>query len=278
MKPATQKHASRELRKQRKLLPRNLKIITLDIETSPIIAYTWGTFKQFIGLDQIIRDWTILSFCAKTLGSKEIRYHDVSDNEDYYDDHAIIVALWHELDQADIVVTQNGKRFDHKKINARFLAYGMPPPSPYKMVDTLIESRNVAALTSHKLEWMAQALTDQRKLSHGSFPGFKLWAACLSGNRKAWAEMRKYNPQDVIATEAVYLRLRPWIVGHPNVAAYDDDETQRCPKCGSHHLSKRGFTFTQTGKYQRLQCECGAWTRSRYTLNTTGKRKSLLSN
>lgn len=277
-KPATQKPASRELRKQRKLLPRNLKIVTLDIETSPIIAYTWGTFKQFIGLNQILKDWTILSFCAKTLGIKATRYHSVENQSDYYDDKAIVEALWQELNEADIIIVQNGVKFDVRKINARFLVHGLPPPSPYKVIDTMLEARKLAALTSNKLEWLAQVLTPERKMKHGSFPGFELWAQCLQGNRKAWAEMRKYNPQDVIATEAVYLRLRPWIVGHPNVAAYTDDDQMACPKCGSHHLTKRGFARTQTGLYQRYQCECGAWARGRYTINSKAKRHNLLSN
>lgn len=255
------------------------KIITLDIETSPIIAYVWGLWKQNIGLPQIIRDWSILSFCAKTLGQPDVRYLDVSNQKDFYDDRKIMKALWKELDQADIIITQNGIRFDIKKINARFLSLGMPPPSPYKVIDTMVEAKNVAALTSNKLEWLAQALTDERKRNHGKFPGFLLWTECLKGNAEAWAEMREYNPQDVIATEEVYLQLRPWIQGHPNVNVYDDDETERCPNCGSDHVVKKGFRFTQVGKYPRFKCgDCGAWSRGGYTENTPGKRKSLLRN
>lgn len=255
------------------------KIITLDIETSPIIAYVWGLWKQNIGLPQIIKDWSVLSWCAKTLGDKEIRYLDVAEQADKYDDDAIMHALWHELDEADIVVVQNGVKFDLRKINARFLQMGLPPPSPYKVVDTMLEARKLAALTSNKLEWLAKVLTDVAKDKHHEFPGFELWTACLRGNPKAWAVMRKYNPKDVIATEKVYLKLRPFIVGHPNVAAYDDDERTRCPKCGSHKVEKRGFYVTQTGKYQRYHCsDCGGWSRGRYTINTKEKRHSLLSN
>lgn len=258
---------------------RRPKIITLDIETSPIIAYCWSLWKQNIGLNQIIRDWSILSYSAKTLGSDTIRYKDVSKQKDFYDDRKLLKALWKELDEADIVVTQNGIRFDHRKINARFIAMGMPPPSPFKMVDTKVEASKVAMFTSNKLEWLAQALTDERKLSHGKFPGFLLWTECLKGNPEAWAEMREYNPQDIIATEEVYLKLRPYIVGHPNVNVYDDDETVRCPKCGSHDIVKRGTYTTQVCEYQRYKCNgCGGWSRGRFTQNTLAKRKSLLIN
>lgn len=255
------------------------KIITLDIETSPIIAYVWGLWKQNVGLNQIIRDWSVLSFSAKTLGEDEVRYHDVADQSDYYDDEAIMALLWHELDEADIVITQNGIRFDHRKINARFLALGMPPPSPYKMVDTKVEAAKHAMFTSNKLEWLAPTLTDERKSSHGKFPGFLLWTECLKGNPEAWAEMREYNPQDVISTEKVYLRLRPYIVGHPNVGAYSESEERQCPNCGSHDVTQRGHRYTQVGKYARFKCgACGAWSRGGYTENTPAKRKSMLRN
>jgi hypothetical protein len=82
-----------------------------------------------------------------------------------------------------------------------------------------------------------------------------------------------------VATEKVYLKLRPYIVGHPNVGNYDDNEERVCPKCGSHKVQQRGFSVTQAGKYARYQCtSCGGWSRSRYTLNTKGKRHALLSN
>jgi DNA-directed RNA polymerase subunit RPC12/RpoP len=255
------------------------KIITLDIETSPIIAYVWGLFKQFVGLEQILQDWSVLSFGAKTLGVDGVRYHDVAKQKNFYDDRKIMRALWKELDQADIVITQNGIRFDHKKINARFLILGMPPPSPFKMVDTMVEAKKVAAFTSNKLAWLSRVLSEERKSDHGKFPGFLLWSECLKGNPEAWAEMREYNPQDVIATEEVYLKLRPWIEGHPNLAAYDDNEDMRCPNCSSEHVVRKGFRFTQTGKYARYKCgDCGAWSRGGYTENTLAKRKSLLRN
>lgn len=255
------------------------KIITLDIETSPIQAYTWGIWQQNIGLNQIIKDWSILSYCAKTLGDPDIRYADVSDKADPYDDYDLMQLIWKELDQADIVVTQNGKRFDHRKINARFLALDMRPPSPFKMIDTKVEAAKVAMFTSNRLEWLADVLTDVPKDKHKDFPGFELWTACLAGNQKAWAAMRKYNPRDVIATEKLYLRLRPWIVGHPSVAVGSGHDAETCPKCGSHDIHPRGYVTTQVGVYQRYRCDsCGGWSRGRYDQNGKEARRLLLSN
>lgn len=260
-------------------IPKGVQVLTLDIETSPIVAYVWRTFKENIGLDQIIEDWSILSFTAKWLHESHCTYRSVEGQENLRDDTLVLLELWKLLDQADIVVTQNGVKFDHRKINARFLCAGMPPPSPFKMVDTMLEARKVAAFTSNRLDWLTRILTTTKKDAHTDFPGFKLWKECLAGNPKAWRAMEKYNPKDVLGTEELYLRLRPWIVGHPNVAVYMDTETLTCPKCGSKNVKLRGFTYTQTGKYQRYRCsDCHGWSRSRYTLNTKATRAALLSN
>lgn len=257
-----------------------LVITTLDIETAPITAYVWGLFKQNVGLNQIVTDWSILSMSWKYLGNDEVYYDDVEGQEDLRDDYGLLVILWHILDEADIVIGQNVKGFDVKKVMARFLEAGLPPPSPFKVVDTLLEAKNIAKFTSNKLDWLSQKLTDNAKDHHNEFPGMELWVECLKGNPKAWAVMRKYNPIDVIGTEDVYLKLRPYMVGHPNVAAYYDDESLRCPRCGSVDMGVCDKpALTQTGEYRRYHCNgCGGYSRSRYTLNSKAKRLSLLAN
>jgi predicted RNA-binding Zn-ribbon protein involved in translation (DUF1610 family) len=263
-----------------------VKILTVDIETAPLVGFTWSTWKVNIGLNQILCDWSILSYSAKWLDQKRVIYADtrgqgpalIDNGVGVRNDIKLLRDLWVLLDEADIVVTQNGVKFDKRKINARFIMEGMAPPSPYKVVDTYLEARKLAAFTSNRLAWLSEFLTDTPKDEHKDFPGFELWLECLKDNPKAWKVMQKYNCIDTPATEKVYLKLRPWIEGHPNVTAYDEEETARCPKCGG-SVSPRGFTYTQTGKYQRYRCsKCGGWSRDRYTRNTMGKRKSMLSN
>jgi predicted RNA-binding Zn-ribbon protein involved in translation (DUF1610 family) len=156
---------------------------------------------------------------------------------------------------------------------------GYPPPSPVKILDTMLMARQVAAFTSNKLEWLAQYLSTVPKSKHNDFPGFDLWSECLAGNPKAWAAMRKYNIPDIESCEQVYLKLRPWITGHPNVAIYSDGEELACPVCGGHHMRQDGHSYTNVGQYLRYQCDdCGAWSRSRYTVNSKEKRRALLTN
>lgn len=257
------------------------KILTVDIETAPIEAWAWGLWEQNIGLNQIKTEWSILSYCAKWLDKDILLYEDTSGRgpRKVRDDKKLCKALWWFLNEADIVVAQNGAAFDVKKINARLLMHGFMPYSPIRVVDTTLVAKKHFGFTSNKLAWLSEHLTDTPKDEHRKFPGFELWKECLKDNPEAWEEMRKYNQIDVLATEKVYLRQRPWISGHPNLAAYHDRLELSCPKCGGTDLQFRGSAVSQVGRYQRFQCKgCGGWGRTRKSSLGSIKRQSLLAN
>lgn len=255
------------------------KILVLDVETAPVLAYVWRTFKENVSWDQISTDWYILSFAAKWLGDPRVIYHDQSRKRNIEDDRDLMKKLHKLLNAADIVIAHNGKKFDVRKIKARFILNGFAPPSPFRIIDTMLEARREFAFTSNRLIALTEMLCTEKKLTHAKFPGFELWAQCLKGNAAAWKEMREYNIQDVISLEELYLKLRPWMEGHPNVGAFVDPDETTCPKCGSTNLRRAGFRYTQTGKYTRYQCnDCGGWARGRTVVNTREVRDNLLVN
>lgn len=256
------------------------RVLLIDIETAPILGYVWSLWKQNVGLNQIKDEWYILSFCAKWLGEPEIIYQDI--RHDPHSDESLLQPLWDLLNEADIIIGQNGKAFDMPKIQARLVMHGFLPPRPYKVIDTLLMAKQQFKFTSNKLEWMtgeSAGLTTLKKNQHSKFPGFSLWSECLKGNPEAWDEMKEYNIPDVTSMEELYLKLRPWYVGHPNMAVYVDSDKIACPKCGSHDVEQEGWAFTQVGKYEQYHCgNCGGYSRGRYTRNSTGVRKALLTN
>jgi hypothetical protein len=263
--------------------PPLVKIVTLDIETAPLQSYHWGMWQQNINLSSIQDEWTILSFSAKWLHepAKKIIYRDTGGRgpDKVRDDLDLLKDLWDILNEADIVITQNGISFDIKKINSRMLMNNFPPYSPIKTIDTKVVAKKHFSFTSNKLQWMSEHLTRTKKSEHKSFPGFELWSECLKDNPRAWAEMKKYNCIDTLSTEELYLKMRPWIEGHPSISNYSDKETIACPKCDSNNVVLRGYCTTQTGKYKRYVCkDCGGWSRTRFSLNTKNKSRSLLSN
>lgn len=218
-------------------------------------------------------EWSILSFSAKWLGEDEVTYMDTGGRgaKHVRDDRKLLAVLWDILDQADIVVAQNGREFDIKKINARLLQSGYKPYSPIRVVDTYVEAKKHFAFTSNKLAWLSKHLTETEKLAHKAFPGFELWKECLRDNPRAWHEMKRYNIADTRATEELYLKLLPWIAGHPNLGVYVEAAEPVCPKCASAKLQKRGKSRTQGGEYTRYQCQdCGGWSRGKQALKRRG--------
>lgn len=252
------------------------KMLFIDVETAPILGHVWSLWKQNVGLNQIQEDWYIMSYCAKWAHSDEVIYEDGRDTPE--DDFAMLASLHRLLSEADFVVAHNGDRFDIKKIKARMILQGLQPPSPFKSIDTLKIAKKEFAFTSNKLAYLTDKLCKTKKLDHAKFAGFSLWTECLRGNLEAWEEMKEYNIVDVLSLEELYGILRPWSSMHPNVNAHSDDETEACPKCGSHSIVKRGFFHTNKGKFQRYKCSgCGGWSSSTFSENTQAKRKSLLA-
>jgi len=253
------------------------KILVYDIETAPIIASVWGLWDQNVNLNMIKSDWHVLAWSAKWLGDKpsKIMYMDQRKAKNVEDDKEILKGIWKLLDEADIVITQNGKSFDEKKLNARFILNGMKPPSSYKHIDTKLIASKKFAFTSNKLEYMTDKLcTKYKKLKHNKFSGFELWKECLKGNLSAWKEMEKYNKYDVLSLEELYNKLQPWD-SSINFNVYSDSLDNICA-CGSCNLKKNGFKYTSVGKYQRYVClDCGSEAKDRKNLLSKEKKGSL---
>jgi predicted RNA-binding Zn-ribbon protein involved in translation (DUF1610 family) len=236
------------------------KILLFDIETAPTLGYVWGLWDQNIGLNQIKSNWYVLCWAAKWLGEKKVMTASLPDFPIYKrqpeNDRDVMKALWKLLDEADIVIGQNGDAFDIKKSNARFILHGMNPPSPYKTVDTLKVAKKYFKFESNKLDHLGEIFGLGKKLKTG---GFDLWVEVMRGDMKAWKTMVDYNIGDVKLLEGVYLKMRPWMTNHPNFNLYQDT-LYNCPNCGSQSVQKRGFSRTRTTYQRRYHCQgCGAW-------------------
>lgn len=219
------------------------KILYFDIETFPLMAHVWSKFVDG-SVIAVEREWTIASIAWKWEHQK--RVHGLDCRGHVHDDTLLLTKLWDLFDEADVVIGHNLDKFDVKKVNARFLLEGYPPPSPYQTIDTLKEIRKVAALTSNRLGDVCHQLGIGDKVSTG---GFELWLGCLEDQRWAWDKMMRYNKQDVALLPELYKRIRPWMKTHP--VLHDTG----CHTCGSHNVQKRGTRRTRTGsEYQQYQC------------------------
>jgi predicted RNA-binding Zn-ribbon protein involved in translation (DUF1610 family) len=242
-----------------------MRILVLDIETSPNIAHVWRCYKENVSPDQLLRSHDILCWAAKWYGDNAVYF-----GSGYHTTYRHMLDSIHALlDEADVVVHFNGKKFDIPHLNRAFICEGLLPPSTYKQVDLLEVVKNNFRFPMNKLQHVALALGLGCKEEH---EGHKLWVKCMNGDAAAWARMHKYNIQDVRLTESLYDKLLPWVSNHPNHNLFVDADTRLCPNCGSADVHKRGFHYTIVSRFQRYKCNnCGAWSRGRSNLVERGE-------
>lgn len=251
------------------------KVLIFDIETKPLKGWFWDVWKQNISHEQIISDWICLTWSAKWLGHPEIYSGKLTPEEiANEDDSRIMKDIWKFIDASEVVVAHNGDGFDIIRLNTRFLLHHLPPPSPYQSIDTLKIARKKFAFPHNKLDFIGQVLGLGGKLETG---GMKLWLKVIDGDKEAIDLMEKYNRRDVTLLEEVYLRFRPWIPSHPNLALSLEDNNTRCPVCTSTSISYMDrFYNTSVGRYSVFRCDdCGSIGRTRVNSLTKEKMKHL---
>ena len=243
------------------------KILIFDIETSPMKAYVWNRWHTNVYLEQTISEWFCIAWSAKWLYSNEVIGEVVTPVEALKeDDSRIMKKLYELISQADIIVAHNSDKFDIPKINSRFISLGLPPYKPIFSIDTLKVAKKQFGFSSNKLDALAEYFGIPHKLE----TSFDLWKRCLNGDVKSLQYMLEYNKMDVKILEEVYLRLRPWIKGHPNIANIYNEDELNCSACGSDKLEllPNQYYYTSVGQYQLYRCkECGALSRGRKALN-----------
>jgi len=189
----------------------------LDIETTPLQVYTWGLWDQNIGINQIIKDTEMMCFGAKWQGKKKITFKSV-----HHDGKEEMLKELHSMmEEADILIGWNSAAFDHKHIKREFLEAGMTPPSIVKDLDLMSVVKANFKFPSNKLDYVAQTLGVGAKVKHS---GFELWIKCMEGDNKAWAEMKRYQIQDVNLLEELYQVLLPWLPGASSVTVKEKRE------------------------------------------------------
>lgn len=247
-----------------------MKVLHLDIETAPNLAYVWGLFKETVNIDRLISSGYTLCWAAKWEHSEDIVFrslfmHSMED---------MLRELHALLSEADVVVHYNGKKFDMPTINREFVKHGFRPPSPYEQIDLYHVVRRQFRFASNKMDFVCRELGLQTKVNH---KGMQLWKDCMAaldydwGDNiplelwESWAQMQEYNEGDVVMLGQLYERLQPWIPHHPNRALYMDPKTDpTCPSCTSTDVRFKGYKYTRTMKYKQYQCnDCGSWSRAR---------------
>lgn len=266
---------------------KDAKILFYDLEVSPRLGWYYGTYDVTPIKEE--RQPILLSVAWKWLGEKETHCLTLYDRQlvDPFNDKMLVNELWNLLDEANIVIGHNSKRFDDKMANFFFLKHNMSPPSPYQEFDTLQTAKKYFKFDCNKLDYLGRTLVGEGKtdLTYGD-----CWEDLLTGNKKekkrASETMKIYNKNDVDLLEKIYYKILPWATNHPNVALSAGQE-HICPRCGkASEFQVRAYRRTglQVNAIQ-YQCKnCKSYVTRRLTkeereeLAEDGKLKTVFRN
>jgi DNA polymerase elongation subunit (family B) len=238
-----------------------VKMLFLDAETFAHRGLFWGLFNQTLSIDKIEEPGRTLCAAWKWSAEKKVEFaaewHPVKEREGWFCYKEFLKRLHEVLDEADVVVTYNGKRFDIPTLYKEFVLHGLPPPSPFHHIDLYQTVRRQFRFASNKLDYVCQQLGLGAKTQH---KGMQLWKDVDKGCHKAQAVMERYNKQDVKLLEKLYNHIKPWIKNHPNIALLEEKQGVVCPTCGSDDVNFEGYRYTKTRRYRRFQCKkCHSW-------------------
>ena len=261
------------------------KVVTLDIERIPGRAKvyhhgvtSYGDFwdlngwKHWLGrrihADDVL-EWP-RTICAAWKFYDEDEVHFAAEWE--VGGYAgFMQRVWDVLDTADALVGHNSRGFDGPHLLTGFAELGMPAPSPYKDIDTLVIARRAFKAESNTLDALAKRLGVDAKTDKYDV---RVAQAAVAGDKDAQRRIESYNRGDIIASEALFDRLRPYAKGIPHLGMWTDDELA-CPSCG-HTMTATGKTVhANVQRYEHLRCDnCGSHARGTARLKNPTRTRS----
>lgn len=234
---------------------KNVRILTIDVERQrgEWKVRRWDPYPpKFLHMDTMVSRPRIMCFAAKWHSSDEMIYHEERGRNGTA---RMVKAMWDLVNEADVLVTFNGDRADIPWMKEEFRYAGLPKPMPSKSIDLYKQLKGEFKLPYRSLRYAAREFGNIPKLEND---GLDLWERCEQGDEAAWAQMRAYNEQDVLATEDLWFDTLPWLNGTTHMGVLIGDGESRCPNCGSTDLVAQDRPArAYVREYQAYRCgEC----------------------
>lgn len=253
------------------------RIVLFDLETIPDLQQAlenWCDLSAFTPRHRPGMSASVSSICSfgyRIFGEKKsigINAWDFSSwRRNVNDDSELCASALSVIENADALVTFNGKRFDEKFFLARLAINGLTIPRKIVHIDLCqVVSQNMFLL-NNRLKTVAKYLIGDSKLEHDGWP---LWVKVHGGverKRDVDAEklMSKYNLKDVDLMVPLFKLFRPRLTQIPNYNLFSVAQGAKpvCPFCGSTRMQGRGGYYGKTKVYRKYWCrDCGGWSRT----------------
>ena len=226
------------------------RVMIYDIETSRVTAKVWGTGKTYVTHKQLRSETTIISISWKWFGEDKI--HALKWDKNHCDKEMIEKFLI-EYNSADMLVGQNNDRFDNKLIHARAAKHKLYVNVHMKSFDLIKQTRRLFKLQSYSMDYVTKFLGVTHKQSH---EGIHMWDMIEDGTYEEQAEylqkMVDYNVGDIVATEAMYIRLRKYMGHKVHFGILEGKERFSSPTDGSYDIYLEQVSTTAGGAIQYL--------------------------
>jgi len=242
------------LKRYHELDQAKIKRLFFDIETAPMIVYSWRVgWKLNIPTDNIIEDWKIICISYKWEGEDKV--HNLTWDKNQCD-KKMLVDFIKIMNTADECVAHNGDRFDIKKIRTRCIFHRVQMFPTYRSLDTLKKAKSGFSFNSNRLDYIARFLGVGQKVEH---EGFDMWVKCLKGDAEALKDMVHYCDGDIVVLEDVFQVLQSYTKNNTHVGTHNGKLKFSCHSCASEDISLLKNEFTALGTIKRrVECQsCG---------------------
>ena len=244
------------------------RILIYDIERLSALARLWEPKTRYVPISSFVRYSQTISIAAKWYDQKKVMFHAAWESDD---PHYLARKTWELFDQATHAVSYNGINFDERHIRTLWLSagdVGLVPPRPWKSIDLYRTNRSTFGFESKSLRHLCERLGVQNKEGHYDAEQAE---RAMAGDVQAQKQLARYNKFDVLATEACFDRLRPWIKGMNLGLYYGTDDEPRCANCGQPGtLEPAGWASTALTRYAAYRCtSCGSLMRNNHRKHST---------
>lgn len=261
-------------------------ILIYDVESSLLMCWLFALGEQRVGHSQLVECFDmfgIITISYKWYGKDEVI---VLEGENAVEEFDKIART------ADVIIGKNNFRFDDKRLNTERLIKGLEPFPEFMRRSDDIESqlrRNFAfpsfsldALSKffgeggkekmefndwvaiNKLKLLEQFIENGSaiEITEGAVESFcktlfkSSYKTVLKEGTAARKKMGHYNGKDVLDTEALLVRILPYVKWKKNAGAdkVTKEKTLFCMTCGSEDLIKTKIVTGGATKYQEFHC------------------------
>lgn len=205
------------------------KRLFYDIETSFCKGHFWRPgWNQNILPHQITEYAKIISIHWKWQGSKTV--HNLDWGLHKQCDKEMLEKFVKVMDEADEIITHNGKRFDTPWIRTRCVLHGISMRHTYNEIDTYKLCKKYLNLPSNSLKEVCKYYDLPAKKDAG---GIDTWIGVVyKKEKKHMKHMLFYGDGDIVSLEAVFSKLRPYVKPNMHYGKLYGGFKFNCPECG----------------------------------------------